>query len=198
MNPGIPGRATLAVSSDIARLQRDHDRQERTAAMPAEAAPERSALLSKGHPKYARTYTLLDELLPGRVPSFPGHAPPSERLPVSLHTNGNLLNNFRLIWVIQPPAQKYSAWHRPQISGFSLPSRLDKRGGSRVVTNAGRDAWTQAVSGAKRVRRAVIRERARRAGYDLHDETTPRVSNHEVPTHPYRRKLLISDTLPSR
>jgi hypothetical protein len=72
MNPGIPGRATLTVSSDIARPLRDHDRQERTAAMPADAAAERSALLSKGHPKYARTYTLLDELLPGRVPSFPG------------------------------------------------------------------------------------------------------------------------------
>ncbi len=94
--------------------------------MPADAAPERSARLSKGHPKYARTYTLLDELLPERV-HF--RAPPSERLPVSLHANGNLLNNFRLIWVIQPPAQKYSAFHRPQISGSfrAVPSRQEGR-----------------------------------------------------------------------
>jgi hypothetical protein len=56
-------------------------------------------------------------------------APPSERLPVSLHTNVNLLNNFRLIWVIQPPAQKYSALHRPQISGSfcAVPSRQEGR-----------------------------------------------------------------------
>ena len=56
-------------------------------------------------------------------------APPSERLPVSLHTNGNLLNNFRPIWVIQPPAQKYSALHRPQISGYfrAVPSRQEGR-----------------------------------------------------------------------
>ena len=43
--------------------------------------------------------------------------------------NGNLLNNFRLIWVIQPPAQKYSALHRPQISGYfcAVPSRQEGR-----------------------------------------------------------------------
>ena len=46
---------------------------------------------------------------------------------------------------------------------ISALSRLDKRGGSRVVTNAGRDAVDAAASGAMRVRRAVIRERARRA-----------------------------------
>jgi hypothetical protein len=48
-------------------------------------------------------------------------APPSERLPVSLHTN--------VIWVIQPPAQKYSALHRPQISGSfcAVPSRQEGR-----------------------------------------------------------------------
>jgi hypothetical protein len=35
-----------------------------------------------------------------------------------------------------------------------VPSRPGKRGGSRVVTNAGRDAVDAAASGAKRVRRA--------------------------------------------
>src|SRR3954463_1076068 len=117
MNPGIPGRATLAVSSDIARPQRDHDRQERTAAMPADAAPERSARHSKGHPKYARTYTLLNQALPGRV-LISRHARPFERFPVSLCANGILLNNFRLIWVIQTSAQKYSAFPHPQSVAF--------------------------------------------------------------------------------
>src|SRR3954464_2911026 len=164
MNPGIPGRATLAVSSDIARLQRDHDRQERTAAMPADAAPERPALLSKGHPKYARTYTLLDEPLPGRVPSVSRHAPPSERLPVSLHTNGNLLNNFRLIWVIQSPAQKYSAFHPTQISGYfrAVPSRQEGRIARRHERGTGcggrssvrRDACSQGGFGRERAPRA--------------------------------------------
>ena len=38
--PEIPGRTTGVVNSDIARLRRDNDWQERTAAMPANAAPE--------------------------------------------------------------------------------------------------------------------------------------------------------------
>ena len=37
--------------------------------------------------------------------------PPSKGSSISLRANGILLNNFRLIWVIQPPAQKYSAFH---------------------------------------------------------------------------------------
>jgi hypothetical protein len=101
--------------------------------MPADAAPERSARHSKGHPKYARTYTLLNQALPGRV-LISRHARPFERFPVSLCANGILLNNFRLIWVIQSSAQKYSAFPHPQSVAFSAPSRLDKRGGSRVVT----------------------------------------------------------------
>jgi hypothetical protein len=40
--------------------------------MPADASPERSARLSKNHPRYARTYTLLDQTLPNRAPSSPG------------------------------------------------------------------------------------------------------------------------------
>ena len=72
MSPEIPGRATVAVSSDIAHPPRDHDRQlQRTAGMPADAAPERPARLSKAHPEYARTYTLLDQILPGRAITLP-------------------------------------------------------------------------------------------------------------------------------
>jgi hypothetical protein len=46
-----------------------------------------------------------------------------------MRTNGDLLNNFRLIWVIQPSAQKYSAFHHPQISGVfhAIPSRQEGR-----------------------------------------------------------------------
>jgi hypothetical protein len=107
--------------------------KKRTAAMLADAAVERSGRLSKGHLKYPHTYTLLDQVrlvhcltkydlatwhrLPAR--------PALQRLPLSLRINGVLLNNFRLIWVIQPPAQKYSASHPPQISGFFRASRLD-------------------------------------------------------------------------
>ena len=72
-------------------------------------------------------------------------------------------NKFNVICPVQSRAQKYSAFHPTQISGFFALSRLDKRGGSRVVTNAGRDAVDAAASGAKRVCRAVIRERTQRA-----------------------------------
>ena len=58
---------------------------------------------------------------------------------------------------------KIFAFPHPQISGYFRASRPDKRGVSRVVTNAGRDAVDAAASGAKRVCRAVIREQAQRA-----------------------------------
>jgi len=47
-----------------------------------------------------------------------------------------------------------------------MPSRPGKRGGSRVVTNAGRDAVDAAASGAMRVRRAVSAVSERRAQDD--------------------------------
>jgi hypothetical protein len=77
MSPGIPGRTIGVVNSDIARLQRDNDRQERTAAMLANAAPERSGRLSKSHLKYPYTYYTFDEALPGRVPSSSGLRSPA-------------------------------------------------------------------------------------------------------------------------
>jgi len=130
--------------------------------MLADAAPARSARLSKGHLNTHIHAPYLTKYYLAAWHRFPAR-PALERPLISLRANGNLLNNFRLIWVIQPPAQKYSAFPHPQSVAFSAPSRLDKMGGSRVVTNAGRDAVDAAASGAKRVRRAVIRERARRA-----------------------------------
>jgi hypothetical protein len=46
-----------------------------------------------------------------------------------LRVNGNLLNNFRLIWVIQSSAKKYSAFHQTQISGYfrAVSSRQEGR-----------------------------------------------------------------------
>jgi hypothetical protein len=49
---------------------------------------------------------------------------------------------------------------------ISALSRLDKRGGSRVVTNAGRDVVDAAASGAMRARRAVSAVSERRAQDD--------------------------------
>jgi len=51
----------------------------------------------------------------------------------------------------------------PKSAVISALSRLDKRGGSRVVTNAGRDVVDAGSVRREGVRRAVIRERAQRA-----------------------------------
>ena len=50
---------------------------------------------------------------------------------------------------VQPHLQKYFCSRLTQIRCISKPSRLDKRGGSRVVTNAGRDAVDARASGAQ-------------------------------------------------
>jgi hypothetical protein len=144
--------------------------------MPADTAPELPAGLSKGHPNYARTYTLLTKYYLG-VLFVSRHAPPSERLPVSLRANGILLNNFRPIWVIQPSAQKYSAFLPSQISGFfcAVPSRQEGR--IAIVTNARRDVVDAAasarkvdagrgklVSGSRRARRTALKRTAKPCG----------------------------------
>ena len=71
---------------------------------------------------------------------LPAH-PAFRRLPVSLRANGILLNNFRPIWVIQSPAQKYSAFPHPQISGFfcAVPSRQEGRIARRHERGTGCD-----------------------------------------------------------
>ena len=74
------------------------------------------------------------------------------------------MSYFKVIWAVQSSAQKYSAFHFTQISGNFRASRPGKRGGSRVVTNAGRDAvdagsvWREACWQG-----GFSRERARRA-----------------------------------
>jgi hypothetical protein len=55
---------------------------------------------------------------------------------------------------VQPRSQKYSAFRTTQISGYFGMSCSDKRGGSRVVTNAERDAVDARASGAQDDRRA--------------------------------------------
>ena len=55
---------------------------------------------------------------------------------------------------VQPRSQKYSAFRMTQISGYLGASRSDKRGGSRVVTNAERDAVDARASGVQDDRRA--------------------------------------------
>jgi hypothetical protein len=96
--------------------------------MLADAAPARSARLSKGHLKHPHTYALLNKhylIAWHRIPARPA----LERLLISLRANGVLVNNFRPIWVIQSPTQKYSAFHPTQISGFfgAVPSRQEGR-----------------------------------------------------------------------
>jgi hypothetical protein len=67
---------------------------------------------------------------------------------------------------VQPRSQKYSAFRTTQISGYLGASRSDKRGGSRVVTNAERDAVDARASGARDDRRA----RQLVSGYSAQDE----------------------------
>jgi hypothetical protein len=71
--------------------------------------------------------------------------------------------NFKLICPVQSRPQKYSASRRPQINPTTLaiPSREEGRWPSSRTL--GRVAVDAAASGAKGVRRAVFRERARRA-----------------------------------
>ena len=129
-----------AVSSDIARLQRDHDLRGRTAAMPADAVLERSARLSKDHLKHAHIRDLTGQRTTWTC-GLAFRPPALGTLPVSLRANGDLLKNFRLIWVIQPPAQKYSAFLHPQISGFlrTVPSRQEGRIARRHERGTGCD-----------------------------------------------------------
>jgi hypothetical protein len=71
---------------------------------------------------------------------------------------------FKLICPVQPRPQKYSTSSRPQITSKTpaIPSREEGRWPSSRTL--GRVAVDAAASGAGGVRRAVIRERTRRAG----------------------------------
>jgi hypothetical protein len=43
----------------------------------------------------------------------------------------NLLKEFKLIWVVQSRARKYSASHQPAIDGFLFASRTHQEGRTR-------------------------------------------------------------------
>jgi len=73
-----------------------------------------------------------------------------------LRVKSNLLNGFKLIWVVQPSLQRYIASLSPQISGYFHASRPGKRGGSRVVTNAGWDAVDAAALARKLIAGRII------------------------------------------
>jgi len=144
--------------------------------MLADAVPARSARLSKAHLKHPHTYTLLNNNYPAAWHRLPAR-PTLERLLISLRANGDLLNNFRLIWVIQPPAQKYSTFPHPQISGFFPRCPVSTRGadrassrtrdGMRWTPGRRRGRWPQGelnlMSGAHRAERtALLRVRQNR------------------------------------
>jgi hypothetical protein len=136
-----------AVSSDIARLQRDHDLRGRIDAggrgpgAIGSAFERSSEIRTYTQPYSTKNYLDVWRRFPAR-PAF-------RRFPISLRASGDLLNNFRLIWVIQPPEQKYSAFPHPQISGFfrTVPSRQEGR--IAIVTNARRDAVDARASARK-------------------------------------------------
>jgi hypothetical protein len=127
MSSENPGRTTGAVSSDIAHLPLDHDLQGRNGDAGGRgpsaigSAFERSSEI----PVYIRILNKYYLSARHRLAARPA----LERLLISLRANGDLLNNFRLIWVIQPPEQKYSAFHPIQISGYfrAVPSLQEGR-----------------------------------------------------------------------
>ncbi|WP_141686822.1 hypothetical protein [Bradyrhizobium sp. LMTR 3] len=83
----------------------------------------------------------------GRVSEaeLPVHSWPQNQL----RAKSNLLNRFKLIWVVQSASQIYSASTSPQISGYFPPSRLDKRGVSRSSRTRGGMRWTRGRRRAK-------------------------------------------------
>lgn len=55
-----------------------------------------------------------------------------------MRAKGNLLKRFKLIWVVQSYAEKYSAWPVGQITATCLRRpALDKRGASRSLLLGG-------------------------------------------------------------
>jgi hypothetical protein len=74
----------------------------------------------------------------------------ARQLRKALRAGCDLVSHFNVIWVVQPRSQKYVAFRRTVSRAILTPSCSDKRGGSRVVTNAERDAVDAEASGAKR------------------------------------------------
>jgi hypothetical protein len=88
--------------------------------------------LAKDRLKYAHTYTF--EKMP---PGLRGRTP-LERQPVSLRANGNLLNNFRPIWVKNAQRRNISV-SLTQTSGYFRGVPLRQEGRIAIVTNTRRD-----------------------------------------------------------
>ena len=140
MSSGIPGRTTGAVSSDIARLQRDHDLQEKNCSDAGGRGPgaigtafERSSEI--------RTYMhLVDNALPGRAASSSG-TPRPRKAPNIVARKRQFVEQFQADLGHPVSREKiYPLSLTPKSVAISALSRPGKRGGSRVVTNAGRDA----------------------------------------------------------
>jgi hypothetical protein len=72
----------------------------------------------------------------------------------SLRAKRKLPNDFKLIWVVQSSAQKYSVSDSTQITALIRVVSFRQEGRSRVVTNAGRDVVDA---------RALVRHRDRKA-----------------------------------
>ena len=66
-----------------------------------------------------------------------------------MRVKSNLLNDLKLIWVVQSPAKKYSCFHLTRLKSISMGSRPTQEGRLAIVTNAGRDAVDAAVSGTQ-------------------------------------------------
>jgi hypothetical protein len=72
------------------------------------------------------------------------------------HQKSNLSSNFKLIWVVQSLAKKYSAFSQTQITTISIPVPAHMRGVSRSSRTLGRDAVDAAASGVRWDRRAGL------------------------------------------
>jgi hypothetical protein len=87
----------------------------------------------------------------------------------------NLLNHFKLIWVVQSLPRKHSALHPTQISGICALSRPDKRGVSRSSRTRDGMRWTQQYrktndAGCGRRSRVVLTPRRWRQARQAIDE----------------------------
>ena len=71
-------------------------------------------------------------------------ARPARRRGIRCNVNCNFASEFRLIWVVQSPLQKYFASHPHQISGYFRVVPARQRGVRAIVTNVGHGMrWTR-------------------------------------------------------
>jgi hypothetical protein len=130
--------------------------------MLANAAPERLERLAKARLNYPHTYTLPDQVLPARVPSSSG-IPRPRKAPNIVARKRRFVEQFQAD--LGHPVSRAKIFRFPFDPNQRLFPRVRSRQEGRIaiVTNARRDVVDAAASGAKSVRRAVIRERVQRA-----------------------------------